>query len=568
MRALLRIVVVIATLIASISAPISLAQESKKQPTGSVSGRVMLGDKPVPRAMVMLTPSDRGPGPQRTLPARVTTDEEGRYQLTGVPAGSYTIAPFTPAFVLPAETSYAQPGKSVTLSEGEEVEGMDFSLTRGGVITGRVTDAEGRPIIEQHVNIIRLDERGQRLPTSYSTFGFSTDDRGVYRLYGLAPGRYKVSVGDAPDSNAIRIGYGGGVYYRTFHPDVADESKATVIEVRAGGEAADVDIKLGRASKTYVATGRIVDADSGKPLPNLQYGHGSLGREQTNIGSYGWTNNRTNANGEFRIEGIGPGRYAAFVVATEQVDFYSEPAVFEVNDSDVSGLEIKVRRGLTINGLAVLEGSDDPEVLAKMSKLELRALVQAEGVAAPSMAAIQINPDGTFRITGLRAGKVWILLSTYPPPPKGFSLMKVERAGVSQSAGIEVGQGENVSDVRVLIGYGNGIVRGQVKFEGGQVTPDMRFRISARRLGSEGSITASTALDARARFSFEGLIPGEYELVVNAMFVTSSAAGSPPPPFRVSPGPLAKQNVTVANGTEIEVTLTVNLGAKDKDGDK
>ena len=265
MRVLLRSTAIAITLAAfvAISSSTSLAQESKKEPTGSVSGRVTLGDKAVPRAVVMLTTSERGF--QRTPPARATTDEDGRYRLTGVPAGSYTIAPFTPAFVVPAETSYAQPGKTITLSEGEEVDGIDFSLTRGSVITGRVTDADGRILIEQRVNIIRVDERGQRLPSSYfNRFGFGTDDRGVYRLYGLAPGRYKVSVGDSPDSGTVRIGFGGGVYTRTFHPDVLEESKAAVIEASAGSEATNVDIKLARASNTYAATGRVLDADSGK----------------------------------------------------------------------------------------------------------------------------------------------------------------------------------------------------------------------------------------------------------------------------------------------------------------
>jgi len=467
------------------------------------------------------------------------------------------------------ESSYGQPGKSVTLGEGEEVTGLDFLLTRGAVIAGRVTDSDGRPVIEQPVNTMRVDERGQRLPGySSNPFRFTTDDRGAYRIYGLVPGRYKVSVGDAPDSGMVRIGFGGNVYARTFHPGVTEESKAAVIEVPAGGEAADVDIKLGRASKTYVATGRIVDADSGKPLANLMYGHGALMGQQTSIGSFGWTNNRSNNNGEFRIEGLGPGRFAAFVVATEQTDSYSDPAVFEVSESDVSGLEIKVRRGAIISGLAVIEGANDADALAKMPKLELRAFVLGEGVSAPSMAPVVINADGSFRVTGLRPGKVRISLGGYPPP-KGFSLLRVEREGSVQRDGVEVGAGETVSGVRVLIGYGTGVVRGEVIIQGGPLTPNMRVRVMARRLDSNGPATAGTVPDARGRFSLEGLLPGEYELTVSLMIITPSAPGpAPPPPARVEPRILAKQNITVTNGTETQITLVADLGAKDKEGEK
>jgi hypothetical protein len=570
MRALLRTVVLVTVSAASVTifSPNTLAQESKKESTGSVSGKVTMGDKPVPRAVVLLTLSDRAFGPDRTPPARATTDEEGRYRLTGVPAGNYTLAPSTPQFVVATETSFGQPGKTVTLGEGEEVAGLDFSLTRGAVIAGRVTDADGRPVIEQRLNMIRVDERGQRLPgSSFNPFGFSTDDRGAYRVYGLLPGRYKVSVGDAPDSGMVRIGFGGNVYARTFHPDVIEESKAVVIDVTAGGEAADVDIKLGRASKTYVATGRIVDADSGKPLANLMYGHGALMAQQTSMGGFGWTNNRSNDNGEFRIEGLGPGRFAAFVVATEQTDFYSDPAIFEVSESDVSGLEIKVRRGASISGLAVIEGANDADALARGPRLELRAFVQAEGVSAPILAPILINPDGSFRVTGLRPGKVRISLGGYPPP-KGFALLRVEREGAVQRDGVEVGAGETVSGVRVFIGYGTGVVRGEVVIQGGTLTPDMRLRVTARRLDSNGPVTAGNVPDARGRFSLEGLVPGEYELTVSLMIVTPFAPGAPPPPARGLPRTLAKQNVTVTNGTETQVTLVADLGAKDKEGEK
>ena len=553
--------------VSTISSPSSMAQDSRKEPSGSISGRVTLGGKPAARVTVTVISGDRGL--QQTNLIRVTTDEDGRFKLNALPAGSYTVLPYTPALVVPAETTYAQPGKSVALGDGEEVDDVDFSLVRGGVITGRVTDAEGRQLVEQRLTLIRIDERGQRMPTPYfNPFMFSTDDRGVYRIYGLSPGRYKVAVGDSPDGGMVRIGFAGGSYPRTFYPDVSDESKAAVVEVTGGGEASGIDIKLGRVLKSYVATGRIVDADTGKPLSNLQYGHGAVNREQKVIGAFGWSGNRTTNNGEFRIEGLSPGRYAAFVVATEQVDFYSEPAVFEISDSDATALEIRVRRGASISGTAVIEGTDDADVLSKISKLELRAFSQSEDLAAPVMAPIRINSDGSFQVTGLRTGKVRISLAGFGyQPAKGFSLIRVERDGLPQRDGIDVRAGETVSGVRMVIGYGTCVIRGQVKVQGGELTPETRFRIMARRLESD-SQPAGTLADARGRFSIEGLLPGEYEVSVSPMFLTPSSPGAPPPPGRVPNRPPVKQKVTVANGVETEVTLVLDLAAKDKDGEK
>ena len=560
--------VAFASILVVCSIPSSFAQDSKKEASGSITGHVTLGGRPAARVTVMLGPADRSPL-QQTPPARATTDEEGRFTLKSVPAGSYTVLPHTPALVVGSDTSFAQPGKTVTLGDGEEVDGIDFSLVKGGVITGRVTDAEGRPLIEQRISLIRVDEHGQRAPTPFfNPFMFSSDDRGVYRIYGLLPGRYKVSVGEAPDSGMVRIGFGGGSYPRTFHPDVTEESRAPAVEVNAGGESTGIDIRLGRPSKTYVATGRIIDADTGKPLANLQYGHAPLNRDQRMSGGFGWTANRTNNNGDFRIDGLSPGRYAAFAVATEQVDFYSEPAVFEINDSDASAIEIKTRRGSSISGAVVIEGSDDPDVLARLPKLELRAAVQTEVLTAPSMAPIRVNPDGSFLITGLRPGKARILLGGFGyEAAKGFSLMRVEREGVALRDGVDVAAGENVSGVRVIIGYGTCVVRGQLRVQGGEITPNTRLSIAARSLDSEG-MRRSTIPDARGRFSLEGLLPGEYEITVYTMSLTPSAPGAPPPPGMRSNRTLAKQNVTVANGVETEVTLVVDLAAKDKDGEK
>jgi hypothetical protein len=570
MRTLYRSVLVASVMVVStISMPGSMAQNSRKEPAGSITGRVTLGGNPAARVTVILTPADGGV--QQSVAARVTTDEDGRFKLSAVPAGSYTVLPHTPALVVAAETSWAQPGKTVTLGDGEEVDGIDFSLVKGGVITGRITDAQGRPLVEQRINIVRVDERGQRIATAFNQFMqfmLTTDDRGVYRVYGQSPGRYKVSAGVAPESGMVRIGFGGGTYPRTFYPDVSDEAKATAVEVTAGGEASGIDIKLGRASKTYVATGRIIDADTGKPIANLQYGHASVGKEQRVMGAFGWTGNRTNSNGEFRIEGLGSGRYAAFAVSTEQADFYSEPAIFEISDSDVSAIEIKTRSGSVISGVAVIEGTDDSDVLGRLSKLELRAFVRTEDLAAPTVAPIRINPDGSFRVTGLRPGKVRISLGSFGyEPAKGFSLVRVERAGIAQSDGIDVVAGENVSAVRLVIGYGTCVLRGQVRVQNGELAPDTRLRIMARRLESDAQPSATVA-DARGRFHLEGLLPGEYEITVTPMSVTPSSPGAPPPPGRLPNRPPVKQNVTVAGSGETEVTLILDLSVKDKDSDK
>jgi hypothetical protein len=73
-----------------------------------------------------------------------------------------------------------------------------------------------------------------------------TDDRGVYRAYGLPAGRYKVKVGD-PSTGRTKVLFGRAPLPESYHPGVTNRSKAEVVEVAAGSEATDIDIRVNLA---------------------------------------------------------------------------------------------------------------------------------------------------------------------------------------------------------------------------------------------------------------------------------------------------------------------------------
>ena len=94
-----------------------------------------------------------------------------------------------------------------------------------------------------------------------------TDDRGVYRIYGLPEGRYLVSVGYASPE---RITSSRAFYPRVFYPNASSESEAKVIEVSEGSEATDVDITVSDPKETRDVSGRVVDADTGQPVEGVR----------------------------------------------------------------------------------------------------------------------------------------------------------------------------------------------------------------------------------------------------------------------------------------------------------
>ena len=84
-----------------------------------------------------------------------------------------------------AAPTFYRPGDSVTVT-----------LIKGGVIAGTITDSDGRPVVNATVRAFRVrDVEGKPVSNAVQTRERFTDDRGYYRLYGLRPGAYVVSVG-------------------------------------------------------------------------------------------------------------------------------------------------------------------------------------------------------------------------------------------------------------------------------------------------------------------------------------------------------------------------------------
>ncbi|HEU4765805.1 MAG TPA: carboxypeptidase-like regulatory domain-containing protein [Pyrinomonadaceae bacterium] len=273
-----------------------------KAPKGTVSGRVTIKDKPVPGVAVGLRKA--GSGFQEPF-LKATTDQNGVYRITHIAAGTYDVAPSVPAFVVSDLNSNNQRGKNVIVGEDEDVEDINFSLVRGGVITGKITDAEGRPVIQQQVNLYNVEAFSQQAPRQlFPSTNAQTDDRGIYRFFGLPTGRYKVAAGRAENyvytSSPSRL-----VYKQVFHPDAAEPDKATVIDVREGSEAADVDIKLGAPVQTFSASGRVIHSESGMPVGNVRFGlQRNVAERAELVQSYAVSNN----NGDFVVDALAPGK--------------------------------------------------------------------------------------------------------------------------------------------------------------------------------------------------------------------------------------------------------------------
>jgi len=508
-----------------------------QQQVGVVSGRVVLdGKTSTSIEVVLLTEGNE----RRTEIARTSTDAEGRFRLNVEEAGRYRVMPFAPAYVSSNEQSVA---KVITVAPGEEIKDVDFALVPGGVITGRVLTPDGRPAIAERIAVMPVVQQGQSRPTlNLPSAILETDDRGVYRVFGLPPGRYLVSAGTGGESAAAYAYSPRFSYPRTFHPNVIEEAKATVVDVSTGGETASVDITLSRRAESFTASGRIVDARNSQPLAGVTFGY-AASRENGRISGAPVRDLQTDAEGKFAIPKLTPGRYVVFVSSNKDTSLYSEMLPFEVTKGDVTGLELIAEQGVSMSGTVVVEGATEANVLSKLRGVSVGNILYQPEMIWTAHEMPVINADGSFRFNGLRPGKLRIVDNKAQRLPRGFSILRVERDGVAQRDGIEIpSDGSNITNVRIVMAYGNGIVRGQVTVKSSELPAGTPLFVFARRADSS-SITASTQTDARGSFILEWLAPGEYELAVGVRGQSG---------MRLS---AARQTVRVSNNATAEATL-------------
>ncbi len=523
------------------------AQTISTEPnTASISGRVTLNGKPAQRIQVTLVP---GPYGSPDTPGRQTvkTDDEGRYHFKSLAAGRYGLIAAsyinTSADLLESAT---KPFKVCTIATAEELKDIDIALVRGGVITGRITDADNQPVIAIRVKLSYFDAQGkkQTFPVFVTNEEmFPTDDRGVYRLFGLPPGRYLVSVGVDVRGGQISQDNVRGYYPLTYYPSVAEESQATIIEVKAEEEATNINIKLPPLEKAFNASGRIVNAETGQPMSGGLYDFGKMQGERMSVLVFGMS---ADEQGNFRILGLTPGQYG--VVSTDGVvsDFFADPVKFEIVDKDVSGLELKRQRGATINGIAVIEDNNDAAIIIKLA--EMFVVTNNTSYAQISNlepSGVKLQGNGRFSLTGLRPGRMRFDLRGQQ---QGFSILRVEHNGAELRDSLAVKSGEQLNDVRVIISYANGIVRGSVNFVGGLLSNESQVKVELRRTGGT-TITRVVEMDSNKRFVLQGIADGEYEMVARLLARSSNTLVSTSAP----------QRLRVTNGTTPDITLTLNV---------
>jgi len=507
---------------------INLREESLvfQQPakSGSITGRVVNeSGQPLANAAVSVRAfGSVGPGNV------TTTDAEGNFQVAGLDPVAYQVSAVIPAYTAPPRdpdstlAPYYRVGDSVKLE-----------LIRGGVITGSVTTSAGEPVVAVRVFAYMLRDGNGQPPRYGVPFREQpTDDRGIYRIYGLATGTYIVSAGghgNFTDYNAAE--------YESHAPTYAPSSTrddAREISVRAGEETTNVDIRY-RGDPGHVISGFAND-------PNSTATPSGLNIHLTSVlnGISQWTKSAYQPPGSrgFAISGIADGDYDV----TAQTFFpgvgtaLSEPRRIKVRGADVTGIELTTKPLGSITGRVALEESKVPECEGKRWPLFGETLVTPwhnEKDAAKDQPQFLWSlgtptiPDtkGDFTLRNLAPGqyrfstrflaKYWYLQSISLPSSTatGVRTTPANRSTDAARHWTTIKSGARVSGLTITLAAGAASLHGQIKTPENQKLPARLFvyLVPVEREKAEDVLRLFALMVSNdGSFALNNLPPGRY----------------------------------------------------------
>jgi len=487
----------------------------------TITGIVQSQGKPLSGALVTLWEQSSGADPtDRSTVAKGETDSSGNYELKNVPTGNYFIAASAPGFVSGKENDFLAKLRYVTVVGGKALNPFNFDLVRDGVITGTVTDADGKPLSGIPITLTADAIPVGSGPPRYAE-NLRTDEQGRYRISGMPAGKYRLAAGHWPLLNGTLSGW--LAYRRVFYPKAFDEAEARIFDVGVGSEVTGIDFNLGQPAKTFTVRARIVDDRTGKPVGDVGYNLAAY-LNGKRIGGRSAGENKSNDRGEIVFQNIPPGEYSISIPGAkgyfrkddpQTPNYFGESRHFEVTDGDVADIEVRVTKAASVAGFVVVEGPAGADVLARVPEMFLSAFVETNPVTPTPIVHATIKPDGSFLFTGLRAGK--LKLNFHAPAtgkPLPINLVRIERNGVSIGSDVEVQLGDEIQGLRLVMAYATGGVHGVVKLDDGSV-PAGLIGLASVWQGNKPAWNRSV-VNQNGEFILQNLVAGEYELMVVA----------------------------------------------------
>jgi hypothetical protein len=549
--------------------------------TAQIAGTVMTGDQtpaPIRRATVVLT------GELLADKVIAVTDDSGAFAFMSLPADRYSLSVSKAGYV-PMNYGSKRSGGSGTpiVVIADQRATVAMRLVRGGVISGTVRDGLGRPLPDVTVTAFRYVmsfETGERtlqnltvgsagqMVSNFAPDAFPgtamTDDRGDYRIYGLAPGEYIVSAsvrspmasslsstdvhqvtaadvqraqqllrgsnlgptGEAPSGNQRIQGSSRVDYVPVYHPGATAREEAATITLGPSEERQGVDVLI-RLVRTASVSG-VITSPNGAPIYNAQVSVMDPVASNTRV----LRTTRSNEDGEFVIPGVPPGRYQ--VQASSYPDGLSGMTEVAIEGQDISAPFI-LSPGVTVSGRIVFDGKTPAPPFSAVPPI-LRRQVWALGAQR-----FEMSPDGRFVYSSVTPGRYTLTISGRPPAGWVLRSSMVNGSDVSDIA-LDIKPGQNVEGAVITLTDRPAEISGVLQTAAGEPAPEyvlIVFSSDKRFWVPRSRRTRQVRPDVSGRFVARDLPAGDYLIAAvtdvedgqwnDPAFLAALAASSPIP---------------------------------------
>jgi hypothetical protein len=495
-------------------AALSAASQTRETPvqtpsgTGVISGVLVDAQstpRPVRRAILLLTGAE--------LPAgrAAISDEQGRFSFERLPAGQFTLSASKPAYL---NMSYGavRPGGAgtpIVLTAGQQITDVRMTLPHGGAIGGTIRDARGAPIAGIQVTVARPADIA--VSSTARPESVPTDDRGMYRMFGLMPGSYIVWVAPSASGGIGEIGQMtsseiDATFARlrarnpaapskpepspssvvrpvkpfsiapSYYPGGPDASAAELINLGLGEERNDIDFvydlaRSASVSGTYSGVGPETKVTVTLQQDGLYQG-GPFG-----LGTSPLVQRSPDPNG-FVFTNVMPGKYTLMARTggealfgqrsggpppTENLPLTFATMTLDVRGEDIGGISLLMRPAARVSGKLTFDQPSTTPVPADLTRIRLRltstvldATPRLALTGSPMLAAsAAVNADGTFTFNGVIPGAYRISTLGEPVGWRAKSAALDNRdiidqplvVGTSDVAGVEMAMTDRRSQV-------------------------------------------------------------------------------------------------------------------------
>jgi beta-lactamase regulating signal transducer with metallopeptidase domain len=465
------------------------------------------------------------------------SDKDGRFTIRNVLAGDYFVQParegfFDPALGLGGPRS---PRLGITVTAGMTTE-TTVDLLSGGVMSGRVVDANGRPIQDAIVDALAMTyQNGYPVLRAINTK--TTDDEGEYRLFWLVPGEYYLQVavppppgaGPGPVNMTAPSQFSGAT--RTFYPGTIDVGAATPLTVRPGDKLSGLDIQvrpapLARVSGTFTTTipaeetaqqAAVLSANPGLQRPSLML----VSRDSNNPDVTGGGARAVgvvqlnNGVGQFQTQGIPPGSYILLGRIPESnaqggAGFAFGRAYIDVGKEDISGVAIKVDHSINVSGKVTVNGRA-PQTPVRVTLRVDDSSMKLGIYSTLSTRYVASDKDGAFTMIQVPPGPYHIDIG--PGLPNNLYIADVRQSARSVfDSGFEI-TSQVPDPIEVALSSGAGTVEGIVEDGAGKPVAGAAVVLAPPENRRQNRVLFHQVMtDKTGRFTLRNIAPGNYKL--------------------------------------------------------